>query len=39
MMFLLGDWNRPISMTYFSFWLGILGGYGFDMLAFITRKN
>lgn len=26
-------------MIHLPYWLGMLGGYGFDMLAFITRKK
>lgn len=26
-------------MTYFLYWLGRFGGYGFDLLAFVTRKK
>ncbi|HBN05440.1 MAG TPA: UDP-N-acetylglucosamine 4-epimerase, partial [Bacteroidales bacterium] len=31
--------NKHIPSTHFPFWLGMLGGYGFDLLAFITRKK
>ena len=31
--------NKHIPMTHFPYWLGMLGGYGFDMLAFVTRKK
>ena len=31
--------NKHIPMTHFPYWLGMLGGYGFDLLAFITRKK
>lgn len=31
--------NKNIPSTHFPFWLGMLGGYGFDFLAFITRKK
>lgn len=31
--------NKSIPMTHFPYWLGMMGGYGFDMLAFITRKK
>ena len=24
---------------FFPYWLGMLGGYGFDILAFVTRKK
>jgi nucleoside-diphosphate-sugar epimerase len=31
--------NRHIPATRFPYWLGMLGGYGFDCLAFVTRKK
>lgn len=31
--------NKHIPATHFPYWLGMLGGYGFDLLALITRKN
>lgn len=31
--------KKHIPMIHFPYWLGMLGGYGFDMLAFITRKK
>lgn len=31
--------NKHIPMTHFPYWLGMLGGYGFDLLAFLTRKK
>ena len=31
--------NKHIPMTHFPYWLGMLGGYGFDVLAFLTRKK
>lgn len=31
--------NKNIPSTHFPYWLGMLGGYGFDFLAFITRKK
>lgn len=31
--------NKHIPMTHFPYRLGILGGYVFDLLAFITRKK
>lgn len=31
--------NKHIPMTHFPYWLGMLGGNGFDLLAFITRKK
>lgn len=31
--------NKHIPMIHLPYWLGMLGGYGFDMLAFITRKK
>lgn len=31
--------NKHIPSTHFPYWLGMLGGYGFDLLAFITRKK
>ena len=31
--------NKHIPMTHFPYWLGMLGGYCFDALAFITRKK
>jgi len=32
----LGKKLPPVRIPY---WLGLLGGYGFDILSFITRKN
>ena len=31
--------NKHIPATHFPYWLGMLGGYGFDMLAKITGKK
>lgn len=31
--------SRHIPMTHFPYWLGMLGGYGFDLLAFLSRKK
>lgn len=31
--------KKHIPATHFPYWLGMLGGYGFDMLAFLTRKK
>mgnify|MGYP002739894220 FL=1 len=31
--------DKHIPLTHFPYWLGMLGGYGFDMLAFVTRKK
>ena len=31
--------NKHIPATHFPYWLGMLGGYGFDLLALITRKK
>lgn len=31
--------NKHIPTTHFPLWLGMLGGYGFDLLAMITRKK
>lgn len=31
--------DKHIPMTHFPYWLGMLGGYGFDILAFVTRKK
>lgn len=31
--------ERKIPSTHFPYWLGMLGGYGFDLLAFVTRKK
>lgn len=31
--------NKHIPTTHFPYWLGMLGGYGFDLLAKITRKK
>jgi len=31
--------NKHIPSTHFPYWLGMLGGYSFDFLAFITRKK
>lgn len=31
--------NKNIPSTHFPYWLGMLGGIGFDVLSFITRKK
>lgn len=31
--------NKNIPTVKIPYWLGMLGGYGFDVLAFITRKK
>ena len=31
--------KKHIPSTHFPFWLGMLGGYCFDILAFLTRKK
>jgi len=31
--------GKKIPTTHIPYWLGMLGGYGFDVLAFITRKK
>jgi len=31
--------NKNIPSTHFPYWLGMLGGYGFDMLSKITGKK
>jgi len=31
--------NKPIPTTHIPYWLGMLGGYGFDLLAVLTRKK
>ena len=31
--------NKHIPATHFPYWLGMLGGYCFDAIAFITRKK
>lgn len=31
--------NKKIPTMHIPYWLGMLGGYGFDVLAFITRKK
>jgi nucleoside-diphosphate-sugar epimerase len=31
--------NKHIPTTHFPYWLGMLGGYGFDLLAKITGKK
>lgn len=31
--------NKNIPTTHFPYWLGMLGGYGFDMIAKITGKK
>ena len=31
--------GKHIPKTHFPYWLGMTGGYGFDMLAFILRKK
>lgn len=31
--------KKHIPAAHFPYWLGMMGGYGFDMLAFLTRKK
>lgn len=31
--------GKRIPTTHIPYWIGMLGGYGFDVLAFITRKK
>ncbi|MHA7608280.1 NAD-dependent epimerase/dehydratase family protein [Elizabethkingia meningoseptica] len=31
--------NKNIPTTRIPFWLGMMGGYGFDVLAWVTRKK
>ena len=31
--------NKHIPMIHFPYWLGMCGGYCFDILAFVTRKK
>jgi nucleoside-diphosphate-sugar epimerase len=31
--------NKHIPATHFPYWLGVMGGYGFDLLAKITGKK
>lgn len=31
--------NKHIPATHFPYWVGMMGGYCFDALAFVTRKN
>lgn len=31
--------NKKVPTTHIPYWLGMLGGYGFDALAFVTRKK
>lgn len=31
--------NKKVPTTHIPYWLGMLGGYGFDLLAFVTRKK
>lgn len=31
--------KRHIPATHFPYWLGMMGGYGFDVLAFLIRKK
>ncbi|MBP8893622.1 MAG: NAD-dependent epimerase/dehydratase family protein [Saprospiraceae bacterium] len=31
--------GKHIPTTHIPYWLGMLGGYGFDALAFVTRKK
>ncbi len=31
--------DKHIPATHFPYWLGMLGGYGFDVLSFITGKK
>lgn len=31
--------KKNIPATHFPYWLGMMGGYGFDILAFISRRK
>ena len=31
--------QKHIPATHFPYWMGMMGGYGFDALAFVTRKK
>lgn len=31
--------NKHIPATHFPYWMGMMGGYCFDVLAFVTRKK
>lgn len=31
--------NKRLPRLHFPFWLGLLGGYVFDLIAFVTRKK
>ncbi|WP_156308017.1 NAD-dependent epimerase/dehydratase family protein [Sphingobacterium endophyticum] len=31
--------GKKIPTTHIPYWIGMLGGYGFDVLAFLTRKK
>lgn len=31
--------NKKIPTTHIPYWLGMLGGYGFDVLAFLSRRK
>jgi len=31
--------GKQIPTTHIPYWLGMMGGYGFDVLAFLTRKK
>jgi hypothetical protein len=31
--------NKHIPSTHFPYWLGMLGGYGFDILGKLTGKK
>lgn len=31
--------NKKIPAAHFPYWLGMLGGFGFDVLSYITRKK
>src|SRR5690606_31725098 len=31
--------NRDIPKVHIPYWLGMVGGYGFDMLAYVTGKK
>lgn len=31
--------NKKIPSVHFPYWLGMMGGYCFDLLAFVTRKK
>lgn len=31
--------NKKIPATHFPYWMGMMGGYCFDMLAFVTHKK